>query len=392
MAKDKSKKDKKLKKSKASPDQKKKKKKSKKSKVPKDCRHDESDTKGQEIEGVEQLQMAIGGKCNEIGDVERKKSIPIKLSVNVASNDSTSGGWSWGTAFAAASKVQPNDADLDGNFLKAAAASDVGGGYFTGRVMDISLLANSHKMQIVSSNDAAKNDVYVSLERKSKRTRSESSIGSNDDDGSALSMHSDDISLEGRMITIPSEHGNSNISLVLVNKQSGKVYSSGERTSDGRRLVIGKMVKGNVELDQSAVDEMKRLEEGDTSSERSAQGTTTPGPSFPYQTDPDDHCETPLQSYKDILPILNKLCSSFGEEKHSMKIYDPYFCDGSVVKHLSSLGFSSVYNKKEDCYAVWKSNSEPRFDVFLTNPPYSEDHIEKLMKYVTSSSFGNKPW
>jgi len=30
--------------------------------------------------------------------------------------------------------------------------------------------------------------------------------------------------------------------------------------------------------------------------------------------------------------------------------------------------------------------------VFLTNPPYSEDHIEKLMRHVTSSSFGNKPW
>lgn len=75
-----------------------------------------------------------------------------------------------------------------------------------------------------------------------------------------------------------------------------------------------------------------------------------------------------------------------------MKIYDPYFCDGSVVKHLSSLGFESVYNKKEDCYAVWESKSESQFDAFLTNPPYSEDHIEKLMNYITSPSFGSKPW
>lgn len=115
------------------------------------------------------------------------------------------------------------------------------------------------------------------------------------------------------------------------------------------------------------------------------------GPDFPYPTNPDDHCETPRQSYMDILPLLNNLSKSFGGEKHSMRIYDPYYCDGSVVEHLSSLGFTNVYNKKEDCYAVWEK-SKPQYDVLMTNPPYSEDHIEKLMNYVTSPSFGNKPW
>ena len=116
------------------------------------------------------------------------------------------------------------------------------------------------------------------------------------------------------------------------------------------------------------------------------------GLDFPYPTNPDDHCETPRQSYLHILPLLNKLSNSVAGGKHSMRIYDPYYCDGSVVKHLSSLGFTSVYNKKEDCYAAWKSNVPSQYDVLITNPPYSEDHIEKLMNYVTSPSFGNKPW
>ena len=231
-----------------------------------------------------------------------------------------------------------------------------------------------------------------STERKLKRKRSEcSGVGSNDDALSATSendMDADDISLEGKMV--PSSRDSGNMSLVLVHKQSGKVYSSGERTQDGRRLVIGKLVKGNVELDPLAVEQMKRIEEV-TSSSLDAT-TTEGGPAFPYPTDQNDHCETPLQSYKDIFPILNELCKSFGGNSKTMNIYDPYYCDGSVIKRLSSLGFGNVYNKKEDCYAVWHSNKEPQFDVLLTNPPYSEDHIEKLMKYVTSPAFGNTPW
>eukprot|EP00571_Detonula_confervacea_P007634 CAMPEP_0172322350 /NCGR_PEP_ID=MMETSP1058-20130122/45652_1 /TAXON_ID=83371 /ORGANISM="Detonula confervacea, Strain CCMP 353" /LENGTH=501 /DNA_ID=CAMNT_0013038073 /DNA_START=57 /DNA_END=1562 /DNA_ORIENTATION=- len=382
MAKDKLKKVKKLKKDRTSPDRKKKKKKKSKTKE-KDRDHDRSDTYVQPIQDVAELEMKAGVECKQTGDGDTiNKTVPIKLGVNVASNnDATSGGWSWGAAFSAASKVQPNDADLDDNFLKAA-NSDIGGK--TG-VMDISQLANGHKMHKVLSNDATIN-VNDETESKLKRKRSESSIGSNDDD-SALSKNSDDISLDGRMVPISTNDGNSVMSIVLVHKQSGKVYSSGERKRDGHRLIIGKLVKGNVELDPLAVGEMKQLEEGET-----LQDAAKAGPTFPYPTDPDDHCETPMQSYKDILPILNELNKRNGGGKHTVKIYDPYFCDGSVVKHLSSLGFNSVYNKKEDCYAVWKSNSEPQFDAFLTNPPYSDDHIEKLMRYVGGASFGGKPW
>lgn len=383
MTKDKLKKAKKAKKSRTSPDRKKKKK-SKKSKVAEEGsrQHDRSDNvHAQASQDVEKSETKVDGECTNKppGDGKRNKSIPIKLSINVASkhNDATSGG-GWGAAFAAASKVQPNDADLDDNFLKAAAGSDGGG---KEGVMDIAQLASDHKIV----NEAA------GSKPKRRRSESESSMGSNGDGDTSLSVNSDDVSLEGRMITIPTDGNNSSMSLALVHKQSGKVYSSGERMKDGRRLVIGKIVKGKVDLDSMAVKEMKRLEDGETSSHDSLQDATK-GPTFPYPTNPDDHCETPLQSYTDVLPILSELCKGFSTEKKSLKVYDPYYCDGSVVKHLSTLGFNSVYNKREDCYEVWTSNSEPQHDVFLTNPPYSDDHIEKLMRHVTSSSFGNTPW
>jgi hypothetical protein len=111
--------------------------------------------------------------------------------------------------------------------------------------------------------------------------------------------------------------------------------------------------------------------------------------SFPYPTDADDHCESPTEAYKDILPLLQNLCSN---KPGRVCIYDPYYCDGAVKERLGELGFSNVYNEKEDCYKVWSDSATyPSFDIFATNPPYSGDHIEKLIQHVTAPKF-NQPW
>lgn len=291
-----------------------------------------------------------------------------------ATRKSSSPGWSWGSAFAAVSKVQPNDADLDDKFLKVTASTPPD---------EDGLLAIASLI---------KSDVNDSSNKKKKRKRSDSNASSSDDDIDNTN-DSNGTTLEGRMISISDDNDINGMALVLVDKQSGEVYSSGERTKEGNRLVIGKLVKGNkVEIDQLAVQEMKALDEGNIISSQ-LHAVEMKGPSFPYPTNEDDHCETPLQSYKDILPILNELCNKdFGGKKDRMKIYDPYFCDGGVIKKLSSLGYSNVYNRKEDCYEAWESTTEPQYDVFLTNPPYSDQHMDKLMRKVSSPSFGNKPW
>lgn len=38
--------------------------------------------------------------------------------------------------------------------------------------------------------------------------------------------------------------------------------------------------------------------------------------------------------------------------KAALRIYDPFFCEGRVVRLLSGLGFENVYNRNEDFYAV----------------------------------------
>lgn len=134
--------------------------------------------------------------------------------------------------------------------------------------------------------------------------------------------------------------------------------------------------------------------------------STLPNPEFPFPVDPDDHCESPIEAYRDIAPFLSLLLKkdqhSNAASTVSFRIYDPYYCDGAVIRNFASLGFTDVYNRKENCYALWEAataaskdnNILNDFDVLVTNPPYSEDHIERLIQFVTSDLFvrRQKPW
>jgi hypothetical protein len=290
-------------------------------------------------------------------DSIHSKSIPINVRINIQTTKCSSG--SWGAAFAAASAIRPNEADLDGDFLQR--TENAGDSKDDKGVGGIAQLARRYK--------------------PSKSVTDQHNFrGAVDDNASADST---DVPLEGRMMSLSTDSNKQ--TMVLVDKQCGKVYSSSARLENGCRLVIGTIAKGNIHLDKEAIKEMHRIEcEKDTNQ--------SSGPSFPYPTNPDDHCETPIESYRDILPILDELSKSKGGKRAKLRIYDPYYCNGSMVNHLEALGFTDVYNRKEDCYGVWESKGEPTFDVLLTNPPYSEDHIEKLMKYLTSPSFGSKPF
>jgi len=48
-----------------------------------------------------------------------------------------------------------------------------------------------------------------------------------------------------------------------------------------------------------------------------------------------------------------------------------------------------VYNKAEDCYKAMAAGSTPPYDVLLTNPPYSGDHMEKLLRFCIGEG---RPW
>lgn len=107
---------------------------------------------------------------------------------------------------------------------------------------------------------------------------------------------------------------------------------------------------------------------------------------YPYLIEDGDHCESPPAAYNHIAHLLHDLCKKLAKDPSNLKIYDPYYCEGSVKQNLLALGFSNVYNEKEDFYACVANNQFPDFDCVVTNPPYSGDHIPKLFDFVKSCS------
>lgn len=99
-----------------------------------------------------------------------------------------------------------------------------------------------------------------------------------------------------------------------------------------------------------------------------------------------DHAETPFVAYEHISPILDRLARSLGKSRSELRIYDPYYCAGSVARHLAGLGFSSVYNRNEDFYAAASRGALPAFDVLVTNPPYTADHVERLLSFCARAA------
>jgi hypothetical protein len=66
-----------------------------------------------------------------------------------------------------------------------------------------------------------------------------------------------------------------------------------------------------------------------------------------FECEAEDHCETAPEAYRDIKPLLLQVCQSLGSHQEALRIYDPYYCAGSVIKHFADLGFPQVYNKCE---------------------------------------------
>lgn len=112
-----------------------------------------------------------------------------------------------------------------------------------------------------------------------------------------------------------------------------------------------------------------------------------------FEVDATDHCETPLEAYKDIVLLLDYWARAIGKARADLIIYDPYYCNGGIKGRLGSLGFKKVLNENEDFYDNIEKGNIPDYDVLLTNPPYSGIHIEKLLKFAsgsTISKYSNK--
>lgn len=99
---------------------------------------------------------------------------------------------------------------------------------------------------------------------------------------------------------------------------------------------------------------------------------------FPYKTDYNDHFETPPVAYEHILPLLDAL----QPDRSQHVIYDPYYCNGQTKDIFLNLGFKKIIHEKRDFYKDIMQNTVPNHHSCVTNPPYSDNHKEKCMRYL----------
>ena len=139
------------------------------------------------------------------------------------------------------------------------------------------------------------------------------------------------------------------------------------------------------------------IDHGISAERRAAGGATiaTALPALNFVADDADHAETPLRAYEDLAPVLRALAAALNKSVADLRIYDPYYCNGTMKRHLGSLGFVNVSNINTDFYAAARSGTVPTHDVVVTNPPYSGDHIARLFAWLTSknqAAAGGVPW
>ena len=159
-------------------------------------------------------------------------------------------------------------------------------------------------------------------------------------------------------------------------KKSKEANKDEEETSD--TVVADTNVTNDKYQHQNDIKKQKREDHDNINDNNNISSNTS---RFAFKVDEADHCETPLQAYRDIVDILDKLASSLNKSRSSLIIYDPYYCDGGIKKKLASIGFTNVINNNSDFYEDIKEKKIPEYDILLTNPPYSGAHMGKLLKY-----------
>ncbi len=60
-----------------------------------------------------------------------------------------------------------------------------------------------------------------------------------------------------------------------------------------------------------------------------------------------------------------------------------------MARHLKALGFPRVHNENVDFYEVVAQGRVPPHDVVVTNPPYSGDHPQRLLRFLARNG---RPW
>lgn len=110
----------------------------------------------------------------------------------------------------------------------------------------------------------------------------------------------------------------------------------------------------------------------------------------PFRANFNDHFETSFKAIRDVSSVVNEYRQILKPSApETFTIYDPYYCSGTVVDEWHRVGISKVIHENRDFYADIANGTVPQYDMLVTNPPFSDDHIQRLMDFLLSQK---KPW
>jgi hypothetical protein len=110
-----------------------------------------------------------------------------------------------------------------------------------------------------------------------------------------------------------------------------------------------------------------------------------------FGTPSSDDRETPITALSHVAHVLRAIKQFNKNPGNTLEIYDPYYCKGAMKDRLCELGFDkdSIHNDPVNCYTAQKNGTVPQFDVLLSNPPFSGDHVKRSVGYAMSCK---RPW
>lgn len=108
-------------------------------------------------------------------------------------------------------------------------------------------------------------------------------------------------------------------------------------------------------------------------------------PRHPFKANYLDHFETSMDALQHLLPAIRahqELTHPSCPEKYC--IYDPYYCAGKIVELWRQLGIATIHEDRDFYKDIEEGTVPPfnSFDILVTNPPFSGDHVERLFHFL----------
>ena len=162
----------------------------------------------------------------------------------------------------------------------------------------------------------------------------------------------------------------------IISGNEGCVQNASQATlneeTDNNKSKKRKIGEGNDEsglyADSVKANPTTAASEGASSTLNKKERVIKPSSLWNFAVDYNDHFETPPIAYKDLSPVLEALAKCVGKTTAELTVYDPYWCEGSMVSHMRELGYENVINRNRDFYMDIKKKNIPGmlFIIFLS--------------------------